>query len=224
MKAFTAWGVFLVACVVSAGEDIALMDGRILTNAVVREQLASKVKISHSKGVGWFSIENLVSQQFATNAIESNPRASNRCQLKKKMEDDLIPAIQEKLGLWNVEKISRVTASQVVTWQDQKTSKLSDEVSVTFLMNDNLTEGFIETMFCGDAWKVASILYGIGNLSTRICLRGLFPLRDDYGNSSLMVVGEVLLSRQTYNKVNKEQFQSVNLPRIADAYRFSFKQ
>ena len=54
---------------------------------------------------------------------------------------------------------------------------------------------------------------------TRVDLKWQLPLVDTYGNTKLGVVMEIMLTRDTAEKINWDNFLFQNLPKVADIYQ-----
>ncbi len=96
--------------------------------------------------------------------------------------------------------------------------KAKTDMEITLWADDNLTPSFIRD---GAVTKSAEVLRRIYSdpRAKRVLLYWLFPVKDSYGQDKQMVIMQVVMSRETANKINWSGFNPLDLPDVADRIR-----
>ncbi|MDF9408275.1 hypothetical protein L7E55_07865 [Pelotomaculum isophthalicicum JI] len=96
-------------------------------------------------------------------------------------------------------------------------NKEETEVEITLWADNNLTPGLIRD---GAITKSTEVLHRIfsDSRAKRVLLYWLFPVKDSYGQERQMVLMQVIMTRETANKINWSGLSPLGLPNVADKF------
>lgn len=142
----------------------------------------------------------------ATPAPEDKPAVSKELPYEEWLKRTITEAVGEKANNGK----SRIES--ILFFDKDKT-----DMEISIWADDNLTPGFIRD---GAITKSAEVLRRIfsDSRAKRVLLYWLFPVKDSYGNDKQMVIMQVVMTRETANKINWSGFNPLNLPDVADKF------
>jgi DNA-directed RNA polymerase subunit RPC12/RpoP len=133
--------------------------------------------------------------------------------------------LDEKIGYIIVSLLGNETNNDLPTIVDIEIAPLTGEKgpegNTAFIIlngNDNLTTNMTKEGMWIDAIKLFKEFFKIEEI-TRVDLKWQLPLVDKYGNTELGVVMEILLTRDTAERINWDNFLYQNLPEVAEIYQ-----
>ena len=177
-------------------------------NLTVKETAVSAEAITTETAV----VETTVLQTTTeTNAIKQ-PNFSELT-LEEKLEYIVISL----LGETGIEDSPKIVDIEIASF----TGENGPEGNTAFIIlngDDNLTKNMIKESMWIDSIKLFQEFFQLIEI-TRVDLQWQLPLVDVYGNTEFGVVMEILLTRNTAEKINWNTFLYQNLPIIADLYQ-----
>ena len=193
-------------CVLSAvGYDLSGPDGLTLSNCVVLGVSESgALRIQHSKGVGTFPVDGLVSQGRSNEQFKAQIAGfvRNDERVPQSNSDSLLRSLQAALGKMPgtaKEKLMSVTLDGGTCW-------VSFWMETTFAISGypKFQMEFSEKVFWIDAWTVARTVFEADS-KIRTVMIGGYLAKGDYGRGEQTNPGNCGLDRSDYLPLRKEK-------------------
>lgn len=92
-----------------------------------------------------------------------------------------------------------------------------DTVLIEYNADDNLTVGLVRFGIWSDTLEIVQKLSGNTSINS-VTVNAYIPLVDQYGNEAPGKVMTVNLTKETWSKINWDNFITDNLPNVADLY------
>lgn len=123
--------------------------------------------------------------------------------------------------------LDREVETNVIVILDDKTSAgdqrvrnidaYDDTVLIEYNADDNLTVGLVRFGIWSDTLEIVQKLSSNVNINS-VTVNAYIPLVDQYGNETPGKVMTVNLTKETWSKINWDNFNTDNLPNVADMY------
>jgi|GEM_PF-1965427 hypothetical protein len=91
------------------------------------------------------------------------------------------------------------------------------DMEITLWADDNLTRGLIRDGVILQSTEILRQIYS-DKRAKCVLLYWLFPVKDVYGNKQALPIMQIKLTRETAAKINWQEFNSFNLPYVADKF------
>lgn len=146
----------------------------------------------------------------ATQASQTTPEPENKPAKNSSYEEWLRKTITETIG--EKSNTGKPRIESILFMDKDKTN-----IEITLWADDNLTAGFIRDDTIVNSAQVLRRIFS-DLRAKRVLLYWLFPVKDSYGNDKQMVIMQVVMTRETANKINWSGFNPLNLPDVADKF------